>query len=74
MSALDKQVGGNHYKGLAIQPAEYCHKNNMNALASSVVKYVTRYKDKNGKTDLEKAIHCIELLIQLEYGDDNDSV
>ena len=74
MSALDKQIGGQHYKHLVIQPAEYCHKNNMDALSSSVVKYVTRYKFKNGKIDLEKAIHCIELLIQLEYGDDDNSV
>ena len=56
------------------QPAEYCHKNKMGGLESAVVKYVTRYKEKNGKTDLEKAIHCIELLIQLEYGDDDNSV
>lgn len=74
MNALSKQVGGDHYKKLAIQPIEYCHKNKMGPLESAVVKYITRYKDKNGKTDLEKAIHCIELLIQLEYGDDNDSV
>ena len=74
MSALDKQVGGNHYKSLAIQPAEYCHKNGMGGLESAIVKYVTRYKWKAGKQDLEKAIHCIELLIQLEYSDDNNSV
>lgn len=74
MSALNEQVGGRHYKDLAIQPVEYCHKNKMGCLESSVVKYVTRYRDKNGKIDLEKAIHCIELLIQLEYGDDNNTV
>jgi hypothetical protein len=74
MSALDKQVGGDHYKKLAIQPAVYCHRNKMGGLESAIVKYVTRYQWKAGKQDLEKAIHCLELLIQLEYGDDNDSV
>lgn len=74
MSALDKQVGGDHYKKLAIQPAVYCHKNKMGGIESAVVKYVTRHPWKAGKQDLEKAIHCLELLIELEYGDDNNSV
>lgn len=67
-TALDKQEGGNHYKDMAIQPAEYCFRNNMLALPSAVVKYVSRYKNKNGKEDLFKAIHCLELLIEFEYG------
>ena len=70
MSALDKQVDGNHYKHLAIQPVEYCHKNKMGSIESAVIKYVTRHQWKAGKKDLEKAIHCLELLIQLEYGDE----
>jgi hypothetical protein len=36
----------------------------------NVVKYITRYKEKNGKKDLEKAKHYIELLIELEYPDE----
>ncbi len=67
--AAETQVGGDHYKKLAIQPIEYCHKNGLGPCESFVVKYVTRYKDKNGKEDLLKAIHCIELLIEMEYGE-----
>jgi len=74
MSALEKQVGGSHYKNLVIQPAEYCQKNQMNMLESGVVKYVTRHKFKNGRIDIEKAIHCLELLIELEYPNGNNNL
>ena len=69
MSALDSQVGGGHYKDLAIQPIEYSMKNKLNPLQAFVVKYVTRHKNKNGVVDLDKAIHCIELLKEFEYGE-----
>lgn len=60
------QIGGSHYKGLAIQPMRYSMKNGLNACQHTAIKYVTRYKDKGGIEDLKKAIHCIELLIQYE--------
>ena len=63
-SALDKQPGGDHYQKRAIQPIEYIIKNGMNFLEGNVIKYVTRYKDKGGKQDLEKAIHYLELLLE----------
>lgn len=66
VSALDNQVGGSHYKDLVIQPAEYSEKNKLSYLEGSVVKYVTRWRLKGGIQDLEKAIHCIELIIELE--------
>lgn len=66
MSALDKQVGGAHYKNMPIQPMVYCQKNQLNACESAVVQYVSRWKDKGGVQDLRKAIHCIELLIEIE--------
>lgn len=71
MSALDKQVDGDHYKTQKIQPVEYIHANNLDFFEGNVVKYVTRWRKKNGLADLEKAKHYIELLIQLEQGDDN---
>jgi hypothetical protein len=64
--ALMKQVGGSHYKDKAIQPIEYIHANNLGFCAGNVIKYVTRYKDKNGIQDLEKAKHYLEMLIELE--------
>lgn len=65
-SALDKQEGGNHYKKYKIQPVEYAMANNLNYCQANAVKYVTRYKDKNGVEDLLKAIHNLEILIELE--------
>jgi hypothetical protein len=66
MSALDKQVGGSHYKDMAIQPVEYIHKNGLGFCEGNVVKYITRWKTKNGIEDLKKVIHYAELLIQME--------
>lgn len=66
MSALNTQVGGSHYKKYAIQPVEYIHKNGLGYIEGSVVKYITRWRDKNGIQDLEKAKHFIELLIEQE--------
>jgi hypothetical protein len=65
-SALDRQESGNHYKDKGIQPIVYIHANNLGFCEGNVVKYVTRWKDKGGEADLRKAIHYLELLIQLE--------
>ena len=65
-NALSMQVGGSHYKDMPIQPVEYIHANAMGYLEGNVVKYVSRWRNKNGIADLEKAKHYIELLIDLE--------
>lgn len=64
MSALDIQIGGGHYKQLKIQPVEYILANNIGYVEGNVIKYVTRWKDKNGIADLEKAKHYLDLLIE----------
>ena len=64
-NALSMQVGGSHYKDMPIQPVEYIHANAMGYLEGNVVKYVSRWRNKNGIADLEKAKHYIELLIDL---------
>jgi hypothetical protein len=64
-TALEDQVGGRHYKALAIQPAEYCQRNRIGFLEGCVVKYVTRWEAKGGIQDLRKARHCLEILIEL---------
>ena len=69
MSAKDNQVGGDHYKNLKIQPVEYIMANNLNYCEGNVIKYVTRYKQKGGIIDLEKAKHYIDLLIEQEAQD-----
>lgn len=71
--ATEKQVGGSHYTRFAIQPVDFIHRNNLGFLVGAVIKYVCRYPFKNGKQDLDKAIHCLELLRELEYGDTNDN-
>ena len=65
-TALDVQVAGDHYKKLVIQPIEYIHANGIGFAEGSVIKYVTRWRDKGGIKDLEKAKHFIDLLIELE--------
>jgi hypothetical protein len=67
--AKDQQIGGNHYKQMKIQPFEYAMKNNLNAGQFGVLKYITRYKLKNGLEDLRKAKHFLELLAEEEYGE-----
>lgn len=67
-SALKEQIGGDHYKKLVIQPMEYSFRNKLDPCQHTIIKYVTRFRDKNGKEDLIKARHCIDMLIELEYG------
>ena len=66
-NAWDKQVGGNHYKQYAIQPAQFALANGLDYAQSNAIKYIVRHKDKNGVQDLDKAIHYIELLKQHHY-------
>jgi hypothetical protein len=66
MSALDVQTGGSHYKDLKIQPVEYIHANGLGFCEGSVIKYITRWRAKNGIEDLKKARHFIDLLIEFE--------
>jgi len=65
--ALNKQIGGDHYKDMEIQPVEFISRNKIPFIEGNVIKYVCRHKRKNGKKDLEKARHFIDLLIELEY-------
>ena len=66
MSALNEQVGGSHYKNFAIQPAEFIHKNGIGFIPGNVIKYVCRFKEKNGIEDLKKARHYLDMLIEME--------
>ena len=67
-TALDTQIGGEHYKNYAIQPVEFITKNKLGFLESCVIKRICRYENKNGLKDLKKAKHEIDLLIELKYG------
>lgn len=63
--ALEVQVGGDHYKKLPIQPAQFGMANHLDPCAFSILKYVTRHRDKNGKQDLLKALHFVDLRTEL---------
>lgn len=67
--SLNTQVGGNHYKDFSIQPVEFITANGLSFLEGCVVKRVCRHKEKNGREDIEKAIHELQLLLDLEYGE-----
>lgn len=67
-TALDTQIGGEHYKNYAVQPVEFITKNKLGFLEGCVIKRICRYEDKNGLEDLKKAKHEIDLLIELKYG------
>lgn len=61
------QEGGDHYKDMKIQPAEFIHTNNISYLEGCAIKYLCRHRRKGGKLDLLKAKHYIDLIIELEY-------
>lgn len=69
MSALDRQVGGEHYREGGIQPVEYIESNKLGFLEGCVVKRLTRHERRTGKgrQDIEKAIHELQLLLELRY-------
>lgn len=64
VSPTDTQVGGNHYAKNKIQPIDFILANNLGWCEANAVKYLTRWKNKNGLEDLRKAKHYIELLIE----------
>ena len=66
--ANKEQYGGSHYKTLAIQPWDYIIQNNLGFLEGNVIKYVTRWKDKEGVQDLQKARHFLDKLIEVNGG------
>lgn len=65
--AKDKQVGGDHYKNMKIQPSEFIMANGLNWCEGNAIKYICRHALKHGKADLEKAKHYIDLLIEEKY-------
>lgn len=63
---LNKQVGGDHYKKLSIQPIEYIVENDIPYIEGNIIKYATRWRDKGGIKDLEKIKHYVDFLISIE--------
>lgn len=67
--SLSMQIGGDHYNKMKIQPVEFIHSNNIPFIEGAIIKYVVRHRDKGGIQDLRKAQHFLQMLIDLEYGD-----
>ena len=66
-NSWDIQIGGDHYKKYKIQPMDYSMQNGLDPLQHTIVKYVTRFRDKNQPVeDLRKARHCIDMLLDIE--------
>jgi len=61
MTGFDRQVDGDHYSKLGIQPMFFCTTNGYDPALFSVFKYCARFEDKGKERDLEKAMHCVEL-------------
>lgn len=64
--ANETQIGGDHYSKMAIQPIDYILGNGLGYCEGNIIKYVSRWKNKNGVEDLKKARHYIDLLIESE--------
>lgn len=63
------QIGGKHYKKCAIQPWDYVIANDLDYFQGSIIKYVTRWRDKGGVEDLRKASHFLEKYIEVKGGE-----
>ena len=62
--ATSKQVGGDHYAVMKIQPIEFILANELGFCEGNVIKYLCRYKRKNGLEDLKKARQYLDFLIE----------
>lgn len=67
MKPSETQIGGDHYKGMVIQPSEFIYRNKLNWLQGNAIKYICRHSKKHGEADIDKAIHYLELLKEWEY-------
>lgn len=65
-SPLEIQHGGLHYKGKAIQPVQFWAANGWDGFSASILKYITRWRDKGGLVDLNKAMHFAALRMDLK--------
>ena len=63
----NKQIGGSHYKKFKIQPSEFVIENELLYPEGCVIKYIIRHRMKNGKEDLLKAKHFIDMIITRDY-------
>ena len=63
-----KQIGGNHYMDMVMQPSEFINKNKLHFAEGNAIKYICRHAHKGEVQDLEKAKHYIDMIIERDYG------
>lgn len=64
--AEDTQIGGDHYLKYGMQPFQFTGPNGWDGFAHTILKYITRWRDKGGLLDLEKARHVAHLRVSLD--------
>ena len=62
-----KQIGGNHYQNMVMQPSEFINKNGLQFAEGSAIKYICRHAAKGKIQDIHKAIHYLEMIIDRDY-------
>ena len=65
--SLSKQVDGNHYNSMKIQPAEFINENKILIAEGNAIKYICRHQKKGKRKDIEKAIHYLEMILERDY-------
>ena len=65
--SLDKQIDGDHYKGMKIQPAQFINENQLLFAEGNAIKYICKHKLKGKQKDIEKAIHYLEMILERDY-------
>jgi len=67
LKSLLTQVGGDHYKKMVIQPAEFINKNKLLFAEGNAIKYICRHSSKGKLQDIDKAIHYLEMVKERDY-------
>ena len=65
--SLDKQVDGNHYSKMKIQPAYFINENDLPFAEGNAIKYICRHKSKGKAKDIQKAIHYLVMILERDY-------
>ena len=65
--AFFKQIGGQHYRLMKIQPSKFINENNLPFAECNAIKYICRHKLKGKKEDILKAIHYLEMVLERDY-------
>ena len=58
-----ESISPEHYSKLKREPFDFIHENGLGFAEGNIIKYVCRWREKNGIEDLEKAMRYLQLLI-----------